>query len=102
MADTLKICSEVPVPISLLEAKELINSEKLVWVAVALHAAMDEKQRLTQSWVAGMTGYCRQTVAKDLDRREALGLCRPDKTLVRGKPGGRGSRCRLSCCSIRR
>ena len=89
MAGTMKICSEVLVPISLLEAKELITSEKLVWVAVALHAAMGEKRHLTQSWVAEMTGYCRQTVAKDLDRLKALGLCSANKTLVRGKPGGR-------------
>lgn len=89
MASTLKICSEVLVPISLLDSTELITSEKLVWVAVALHAAMGEKRRLTQIWVAEMTGYCRQTVAKDLDRLEALGLCRADKTVVRSKVGGR-------------
>ena len=102
MADTLNTCSEVLVPISLLDSTELINSEKLVWVAVALHAAMGEKRHLTQIWVAEMTGYCRQTVAKDLDRLKALGLCSANKTLVRGKPDGRGSRCRLSCCSIGR
>jgi len=89
MANTLKICSEVLVPISLLETTELITSEKLVWVAVALHAAMDEKRHLTQSWVADMTGYCRQTVAKDLDRLKALGLCTKSRTLVAAKLGGR-------------
>ena len=58
-------------------------------MAVALHAAMGEKRRLTQTLLAEMTGHCRQTVAKGTDRLEALGLRTADTTLVRGKLGGR-------------
>jgi len=89
MASSLKICSEVFVPISVLNSPELITSEKLVWVAVAVHAAIGEKRRLTQLWVAEATGYCRQVVAKGLVRLQALGLCSANKTVVRGSAGGR-------------
>jgi len=89
MASSLKICSEVLVPMSLLNSPDLITSEKLVWVAVAVHAAIGEKRRLTQLWVAEATGYCRQVVAKGLERLQALGLCSANKTVVRGSAGGR-------------